>query len=81
MSARGGDSGERARVEPGFVGRVTRIGAHIRAEMRGVSWHPEAACPALDSLRLGLKYLIFDLEATRRENTELKKKLDQNPPR
>ena len=36
---------------------------------------------SLDSLRLGLKYLIFDLEATRRENNELRKRLDQNPPR
>ena len=32
---------------------------------------------SLDSLRLGLKYLIFDLEATRRENKELRKKLDK----
>ena len=36
---------------------------------------------SLDSLRLGLKYLIFDLEATRRENTDLRKRLDKNPPR
>jgi hypothetical protein len=36
---------------------------------------------SLDSLRLGLKYLIFDLEATRRENSDLRKRLDQNPPR
>ena len=36
---------------------------------------------SLDSLRLGLKYLIFDLEATRRENTDLRKRLDQNPPK
>lgn len=35
---------------------------------------------SLDSLRLGLKYLIFDLEATRRENNELRKRLEQNPP-
>lgn len=35
---------------------------------------------SLDSLRLGLKYLIFDLEATRRENTDLRKRLNQNPP-
>ena len=35
---------------------------------------------SLDSLRLGLKYLIFDLEATRRENNELRKRLNQNPP-
>ena len=36
---------------------------------------------SLDSLRLGLKYLIFDLEATRRENNELRKRLNQNPPK
>jgi len=35
---------------------------------------------SLDSLRLGLKYLIFDLEATRRENNDLRKRLDENPP-
>jgi len=35
---------------------------------------------SLDSLRLGIKYLIFDLEATRRENNELRKRLDENPP-
>ncbi|MEN8128466.1 MAG: hypothetical protein ABFR90_11795 [Planctomycetota bacterium] len=35
---------------------------------------------SLDSLRLGLKYLIFDLEATRRENNDLRKRLDKNPP-
>ena len=36
---------------------------------------------SLDSLRLGLKYLIFDLEATRRENTDLRKRLNDNPPK
>ncbi|OQY07419.1 MAG: hypothetical protein B6I25_01710 [Planctomycetales bacterium 4572_13] len=36
---------------------------------------------SLDSLRLGLKYLIFDLEATRRENNDLRKRLNQNPPK
>jgi len=32
---------------------------------------------SLDGLRLSVKYLIFDLEATRRENVELKKSLDE----
>ena len=36
---------------------------------------------SLDSLRLGLKYLIFDLEATRRENNDLRKRLKDNPPK
>lgn len=30
---------------------------------------------SLDGLRLSVKYLVFDLEATRRENHELKKSL------
>ncbi|MBI9016849.1 MAG: hypothetical protein JEZ07_06260 [Phycisphaerae bacterium] len=32
---------------------------------------------SLDRLRLSTKYLLFDLEATRRENTYLRKMLDQ----
>ena len=33
---------------------------------------------ALTQLRLDMKYLIFDLEATRRERDELQKRLDEN---
>ncbi|MGD9693773.1 MAG: transcriptional regulator [Phycisphaerales bacterium] len=33
---------------------------------------------SLDHLRLSVKYLVFDLEATRRENTYLRKMLDSN---
>lgn len=36
---------------------------------------------SLDYLRLSVKYLVFDLEATRRENTYLRKLLEQNNPR
>lgn len=32
---------------------------------------------SLDYLRVGVKYMIFDLEATRRENTELRKQIEQ----
>lgn len=31
---------------------------------------------SLDQLRLTVKYLVFDLEATRRENTYLRKLID-----
>lgn len=31
---------------------------------------------SLDCLRVSVKYLVFDLEATRRENDSLKKSLD-----
>ncbi|MCF7958054.1 MAG: transcriptional regulator [Phycisphaerae bacterium] len=33
---------------------------------------------SLDYLRLSIKYLLFDLEATRRENSYLRKMLDEN---
>lgn len=32
---------------------------------------------SLDYLRLGVKYMIFDLEATRRENVTLRKQVEQ----
>ena len=34
---------------------------------------------SLDYLRLSIKYLVFDLEATRRENEYLRKMLKQDP--
>ena len=34
---------------------------------------------AIDALRLSIKYLMFDLEATRRENDYLRKMLEQDP--
>lgn len=33
---------------------------------------------SLDYLRLSIKYLVFDLEATRRENSYLRKMLENN---
>jgi len=33
---------------------------------------------SIDFLRLSIKYLLFDLEATRRENTYLRKMLEQD---
>ena len=33
---------------------------------------------SIDFVRLSIKYLLFDLEATRRENTQLRKMLDDN---
>ncbi|MBI5762242.1 MAG: transcriptional regulator [Planctomycetes bacterium] len=34
---------------------------------------------SLDYLRLSIKYLLFDLEATRRENGYLRKMLEEEP--
>ena len=35
---------------------------------------------SLDYLRVSVKYLVFDLEATRRENAYLRKLMEQTPP-
>jgi len=34
---------------------------------------------SIDYLRLSIKYLLFDLEATRRENSYLRKMLEEDP--
>lgn len=34
---------------------------------------------AIDALRVSIKYMMFDLEATRRENDYLRKMLEQDP--
>ena len=34
---------------------------------------------SIDFLRLSIKYLLFDLEATRRENAYLRKMMEQDP--
>lgn len=34
---------------------------------------------SIDYLRLSIKYLLFDLEATRRENSYLRKMLEEEP--
>ncbi len=36
---------------------------------------------SIDFLRLSIKYLLFDLEATRRENAYLRKMLEEDPGR
>ena len=33
---------------------------------------------SMDYLRLAIKYLVFDLEATRRENSSMRKMLEEN---
>ncbi len=40
----------------------------------------KSVAEALDYLRLHIKYLVFDLEATRRENRYLRKMLESRPP-
>lgn len=50
--------------------------AHKAQEDRDKLSHAMAAMQeSLDSLRVGLKYVVFDLEATKRENQQLRDRL------
>jgi len=72
-------------MDPSIQARLADIVERLLAETRGAENTPDPAIrrhlfelrDALDSLRLSVKYLAFDLEATRRENETLRKELEQ----
>ena len=70
---------------------IEKLPAPQKGVLKGLSTESQAAQPqlaattktvtdALDYLRLQIKYLVFDLEATRRENRYLRKMLENRPP-
>ncbi len=61
--------GDRMRIEP-LLNRVVDSTTRRRRILTLVQ-------DALSQLRLDMKYLMFDLEATRRERDELRRKLEQ----
>jgi hypothetical protein len=61
----------RGRLEP----VVTRVAESTKRRRRILSLVQDA----LSQLRLDMKYLVFDLEATRRERDALRRELDGNP--
>ena len=63
----GGDSGDGDQGSGDSVERRERIKASV-TELQ----------ESLDYLRLSVKYLVFDLEATRRENRYLRRMIEQN---
>jgi len=60
---------ERAKIEPLF----TRVLESTRRRRRILALVQDA----LSQLRLDMKYLMFDLEATRRERDEYRRKLEE----
>lgn len=62
---------ERTKIEA--IAAQTRQ-RHEKLKATVVSLHD-----SLDYLRLSIKYLLFDLEATRRENEYLRKMLEEEP--
>lgn len=51
------------------------------AYLPGAHINPKSVDEALNSLRLQIKYVVFDLEATRRENRYLRQMLESRPKR
>jgi len=51
------------------------------AYLPGTHINPKSVDEALNSLRLQIKYVVFDLEATRRENRYLRQMLESRPKR
>lgn len=62
--------GERARLRE-LAAETKQRHEDIKRSVRGLQ-------DSIDFLRLGIKYLLFDLEATRRENSSLRKMLERD---
>ena len=59
--------------------RLKSIAAETQQRHESIRKSVDSMQESLDFLRLWIKYLLFDLEATRRENTQLRKMLEQTP--
>jgi len=56
------------------------LAAQTQEQHKKLAATAKSVAEALDYLRLHIKYLVFDLEATRRENRYLRKMLESRPP-
>lgn len=59
--------------------RLYALAAETRQRHEDIRKSVDAMIENIDFLRLWIKYLLFDLEATRRENSYLRKMLEQDP--
>jgi hypothetical protein len=59
--------------------RLLRLAQETKDRHDQIKKNVGALQESLDYLRVGIKYLLFDLEATRRENSYLRKMLEQDP--
>lgn len=58
--------------------KLTKIAQETRERHTKLQQTVHNLQESLDYLRLSIKYLVFDLEATRRENTYLRKMINQD---
>lgn len=59
--------------------RLRKLADETRDRHEQIKKNVASLQESIDFLRLGIKYMLFDLEATRRENTYLRKMLEQDP--
>lgn len=59
--------------------RLRALAAETRQRHADIRKSVDSMQENIDFLRLWIKYLLFDLEATRRENSYLRKMLEQDP--
>lgn len=69
--------GEISALPPGEKAKMTELADKAKAQHEQVKHTVSNLQENLDYLRLSIKYLVFDLEATRRENGYLRKMLEQ----
>ena len=59
--------------------RLRELAEKTKARHADIRKSVNAMQETIDFLRLWIKYMLFDLEATRRENSYLRKMLEQDP--
>jgi hypothetical protein len=69
--------GEISALPAGGREKLVKIADKARESHEQVKQTVNSLQESLDYLRLSIKYLVFDLEATRRENGYLRKMLEQ----
>jgi len=65
-------------MEAGFQKNLNAMSEELKERQRVIQELTSSLEGLLDILRLHIKYLLFDLEATRRENALLIQKLEDN---
>ena len=59
--------------------RLRKLAEETKGRHEEIKQSVKTLQESIDFLRLGIKYMVFDLEATRRENGYLRKMLEQGP--
>ncbi len=59
-------------------GKLELLAAETQERHRQLKETVSCLQESIDFVRLSIKYMLFDLEATRRENAQLRKMLDEN---